>query len=258
MQHRRIRVGLFGFGRAGQAVAQELINDPHIHLCWVATRSHTSSIGFASEMLGRQPPEGELISTEDQAASQLLDTHPVDFVVDFSSDATLTYYGRAAAKRGIGIVSAVSHYGSRQIEALCDLGNRTRVLYSPNITLGVNFMMVAAQALKRMAPQADIEIIEQHFRGKTDISGTALRLADSLGLDVNRQVNSIRVGGIVGKHEVIFGFPYQTLRLVHESISRNAFGQGALYAVKRLANMAPGYYTMDQLIRDEFHSTMPA
>lgn len=119
-------------------------------------------------------------------------------------------------------------------------------------------MMVAAQALKRMAPQADIEIIEQHFRGKPDISGTALRLADSLGLDVSRQVNSVRVGGIVGKHEVIFGFPYQTLRLVHESISRNAFGQGALYAVKRLMHMTTGHYIMDELIRDEFHNVMPA
>lgn len=105
---------------------------------------------------------------------------------------------------------------------------------------------------------ADAKAICQHFRGKPDISGTARRLADSLGLDVSRQVNSVRVGGIVGKHEVIFGFPYQTLRLVHESISRNAFGQGALYAVKRLMHMATGYYIMDELIRDEFHNVMPA
>lgn len=258
MERRQIRVGLFGFGRAGQAVAQELINDPQIHLCWVATRSHASSLTFASDMLGKHRHEGELISTDEQAASQLFDQNPVDFVVDFSSASTLAYYGRAAAKRGIGIVSAVSHYGERQTELLKHLGKKTRVLYSPNITIGINFMMVAAQALKRMAPQADIEIIEQHFRDKQDISGTALRLADTLGLDIDRQVNSIRVGGIVGKHEVIFGFPYQTLRLVHESISRNAFGQGALYALKRLAHLESGYYTMDQLVRDEFRSTIPA
>lgn len=252
-RHHKIRVGLFGFGRAGRAVAQELIADSQIDLVWVAQRS-AQERQYASDALGMsvQMNEGAMLATGEQDAERLFAEQPVDFVVDFSGGNTLRYYGRAAARRGIGIISAVSHYGPRQLQFLRALGEQTRVLYSPNITLGINFLMVAAQALRRMAPQADVEIIEQHFRGKPEVSGTALRLAESLGLDTETQVNSIRVGGIVGKHEVIFGFPFQTLRLVHESISRNAFGQGALYALKRLSGEETGYYTMEQLIREEF------
>ncbi len=252
LKSRKIRVGLFGFGRAGRAVAQELIADQQIDLVWVAQRS-AQHRQYASDALGLDVNEGTLLATGEQDADRLFAEQPVDFVVDFSAGHTLRYYGRAAAARGIGIISAVSHYGPRQLQLLRALGEQTRVLYSPNITLGVNFLMVAAQALKRMVPQADVEIIEQHFRGKTEVSGTALRLAETLGLDAERQVNSIRVGSIVGKHEVIFGFPFQTLRLVHESLSRNAFGQGALYALKRLSREKEcGYYTMEQLIREEF------
>ncbi|MDD2852666.1 MAG: hypothetical protein PHY09_12320 [Desulfuromonadaceae bacterium] len=30
-------------------------------------------------------------------------------------------------------------------------------------------------------------------------------------------IKTIRAGGIIGVHEIIFGFPYQTVRLKHES-----------------------------------------
>jgi 4-hydroxy-tetrahydrodipicolinate reductase len=125
---------------------------------------------------------------------------------------------------------------------------QTAVLYSPNITLGINFLIAASKVLQRIAPNADIEIVEEHFRDKKDVSGTALRIAEDLGLDKNRCVNSIRVGGIVGKHEVIFGLPYQTIRLEHESISRAAFGQGAIYAAKWLMKKEKGLYNMEEAL----------
>ncbi|HEX6592907.1 MAG TPA: dihydrodipicolinate reductase C-terminal domain-containing protein [Moraxellaceae bacterium] len=252
MRRPTIRVGLFGFGRAGKAVAQELIRDEQIDLVWVARRNNDLLHSHAGVMLGMDVEQGELLAMDEKSAEQIFREHPVDFVVDFSGEDTLSYYGRAAARFGVGIVSAVSHYPQKQLQLLSELGRKTRVLYSPNITLGVNFLMVAAQAMRRMAPHADVEIVEEHFRGKQEVSGTAMRIAEALDLDPVRQVNSIRVGGIVGRHEVIFGFPFQTLRLVHESISRNAFGQGALYALKRLAELEQGFYTMEQLIREEF------
>lgn len=79
-----------------------------------------------------------------------------------------------------------------------------------------------------------------------------------MGLDEKEHINSVRVGGIVGRHEIVFGFPYQTLRLVHESISRNAFGQGALFALRALSGRAAGFYTMEQLVGEGFTSTVDA
>lgn len=249
-----LRVGLFGFGRAGRAVAQELIGDDDIDLVWVARRRE-SGAACAGEVLGLESAQGRLVATGWQSAEQLFERRPVDFVVDFSGAGALAYYGWPAARRGIGIVSAVSSYPPGQLALLRDLGGCTRVLHSPNITLGINFLMVAACMLKRMAPQVDVEIIEEHFRDKPGISGTAKRLAECLALDVATQVNSIRVGDIVGRHEVVFGLPCQTIRFIHESQSRNAFGQGALYALKQLAREEAGFYSMEQLVLQEFRRT---
>ena len=128
----------------------------------------------------------------------------------------------------------------------------TAILYSPNITLGINFLIVASQILRKIAPNADVEIIEEHFRGKKSVSGTALRVAELLKLNKDQHINSIRVGGTVGRHEVVFGFPNQTIRMVHESISRVAFAKGALYAVRWLKNKQKGLYTMEKIISADF------
>ena len=78
-------------------------------------------------------------------------------------------------------------------------------------------------------------------------------------LDVERDhITSLRLGGIVGRHEVIFGFPYQTVRLIHDSIRREAFGTGAAFAIEQLALRDKGFYTLDNLllclIRDELQN----
>jgi 4-hydroxy-tetrahydrodipicolinate reductase len=116
---------------------------------------------------------------------------------------------------------------------------------------------LASQILQGIAPHADVEIVEEHFRGKKEESGTALKIADILGLDKARHVNSIRVGGIVGKHEIIFGLPNQTIRLVHESISKAAFGQGAIFAAKWLIAAPAGMYSMENIIVDMFKRNIP-
>ena len=59
-------------------------------------------------------------------------------------------------------------------------------------------------------------------------------------------------GGIVGKHEIIFGFPYQTVRLIHESISREAFGNGVIFAAENLINKKEGLYNFEDILLPYF------
>jgi 4-hydroxy-tetrahydrodipicolinate reductase len=125
------------------------------------------------------------------------------------------------------------------------------VLWSPNITLGINFMLLAAQTLKRIAPGVDVQIVEEHFRDKPEVSGTALRLARALDMP-DESVHVIRAGGIIGVHEVLFGFPAQTVRLRHEAISREAFGNGAMFAARHLTDRDPGLYRMEDLLLPYF------
>jgi 4-hydroxy-tetrahydrodipicolinate reductase len=97
----------------------------------------------------------------------------------------------------------------------------------------------------------DVEIVEEHFKGKEGVSGTAIKIAEALDLE-ETDINSVRAGGIVGKHEVIFGFPYQTVRLIHESISREAFGNGVIFVAENFVDKGIGYYKFEDLLLPYF------
>jgi 4-hydroxy-tetrahydrodipicolinate reductase len=243
-----MKVGLFGFGRAGRAVASILLQSKETHLSWVIRKSHSLEHRSVPEFLGIESDEtGLIFSLDEWLGNSLLDEHPVDVIVDFSSQEGITFYGRKAMERGIAIVSAISHYSTLMVDHIAEISNRTRILWSPNITIGINFLMVAAKILKNIAPHTDIEIIEEHFKEKKEVSGTAKKIAHALCIDEG-SIKTIRAGGIVGRHEILFGFPYQTVRLMHESISRNAFGNGALFAVKNIVNKENGLYSMEDLL----------
>lgn len=249
---RPLRVGLMGFGRTGKAVATVLLKDPNIRLEWVIRKSHILEHRSVPEFLGIDSNEPGLIYPKEEfTATELLDSHPVDAIIDFSSEDGIDFYGDAAAEKGVAIVTAISVYPSTKLRLLRNLSAHTRVLWSPNITLGINFMILAAKTLKHIAPWTDIEIVEEHFKLKKETSGTAVRIAEALELDPEN-VKSIRAGGIIGVHEILFGFPYQTVRLKHESISREAFGNGAKFAVEELIKRDVGFYTMEQLLGPYF------
>ena len=236
-----IRVGLLGFGKAGKAVAEVFHADPQFELCWIARRSasdpHETLVGTAVPVVG----------LDKTPIGQLLDRHPVDALIDFSTPEAVLGYGEEVRQRQLMLVSAISAYTPEQLDYVRTLGQSTRVLCSPNMTVGINFLILAAKLLRTIAPFADVEILEQHFRDKPEVSGTARKIADSLDVD-NDRITSLRLGGIIGHHEVIFGFPYQTVRLIHNSIERKAFGTGAAFALGELAQCDAGFYTFDDLL----------
>lgn len=247
-----IRVGLIGFGKTGKAVATVLLKDPRIRLEWVIRNSHKLEHRSVPEFLGIDSDEPGLIYPRSAfSADELLQKYPVDAIVDFSSEEGVEFYGEAAANKGVAIVTAISAYPNTKIRFLRNLSVHTKILWSPNITLGINFMILAAKTLKHIAPFTDIEIVEEHFKLKPEISGTAIQISKALNLE-KENIKCIRAGGIIGVHEIIFGFPFQTVRLKHESISREAFGNGAKFAVEELIKKEKGFYTMEQLLGPYF------
>lgn len=242
-----LRVGLMGYGKAGQAVANVLMEDPRCSLQWVA-RKHVPEL---ARLEGKNIP----FTPSDQDWGAWLDQHPVDAIVDFSHPDAVYQYGAALAERGIMLVSANSAHQSEHLEFMAKLGQQTQVLCSPNITLGINFLILAAKLLRNIAPFADVAILEQHFKHKEEISGTARRIAETLSVEQD-QITSLRLGGIVGHHEVIFGFPYQTVRLIHNSIKREAFGTGAVFALHELETCPPGLYNFDELLERRMRQSL--
>ena len=246
----RIRVGMFGLGKAGKEVAGQFLVDSAVELCWIIRGGGNSA---NTESLSENIP---MYTATEVDLGSLLKEMPVDFIVDFSNADACLSYAEVMADKKVGIISAVSAYQQHHLDCLEKASKKTVVLYSPNITLGINFIIIAGKILRQLAPHAGVEVIEEHFHDKKEVSGTAIRIAELLGLDSKKQVNSIRVGGIVGRHEIIFGFPNQTIRLTHDSINRAAFGQGALYAIKNLQGRPKGFYTMEQLVSEGFSAAL--
>ena len=213
---------------------------------------HCFRTGSVPEFFGIPSDEPGLIySSSKTSIEELLNKHPVDIIIDFSSDEGIYTYGKIAAEWKIKIISAISHYKEKDIQLLSKLALQTTVFWSPNITLGVNYLLFAAKFLKKIAPWVDIEINEEHFKLKEGTSGTAIKIAEAL--DVEKEtINTVRAGGIVGKHEVIFGFPYQTVRLIHESISREAFGTGVIFVAENLKDKGIGLYNFDDILSPYF------
>lgn len=237
-----IRVGLIGYGKAGQAVARVLQEEAQIELAWIAKRSADT----ATVMLSGQ--ELPVMGLETQNLSIWMDAYPVDALVDFSNSQSIYLYADEVCRRQLMLVSAISSYGEPEMACIQRLSEHARVMCSPNITLGINFLMLAAHLLRSIAPLADVAILESHFRDKPEISGTARKIAERLAVD-DECITSLRLGGIVGNHEVIFGFPYQTVRLSHESIRREAFGTGVAFALNELAAQPhAGLYTFEDLL----------
>lgn len=236
-----MKIGLIGYGKAGSAVAAILGQDPRYRLAWIANRSgEPRSAKVGSETVPVIPLDAATLGV-------WLDAHPVDALVDFSNAAAAQVYGEQVTRRGLILVTAISSYNPDELAYVQSLGKHSRVLCSPNITVGINFLILAAKLLREIAPFADVEILEQHFRDKPEVSGTAKKIAQSLAVD-DEKIVSMRLGGIVGHHEVIFGFPHQTVRLIHESIRREAFGTGVAFALSELANCVNGNYTFDDLL----------
>ncbi|MCB0956083.1 MAG: dihydrodipicolinate reductase C-terminal domain-containing protein [Ilumatobacteraceae bacterium] len=247
-----LRIGLVGFGKTGRAVASVMMERDDVRLEWILRRSARLDHRHASEVIGVDSDDPAVIhSAADAPAAALLDEFPVDAVVDFSSVTGIDHYGDAAAERGVSIVCAVSKFDRDVQPRFCEWGRHTRALWSPNITLGINFMLLAAKTLRAIAPCADVEVVEEHFKAKPEVSGTAVRLAEGLGLDPDG-IKTVRAGGIIGTHELVFGFPFQVVRLRHESITREAFGNGAIFAAQHLHGRPNGFYRMEDLMAPYF------
>lgn len=241
MSTERIKVGLIGYGKAGKAVADVLASDPRFELAWIARRQSTAEPRWDVD------PSVRMVSLTQDNVGRWFADHPVDAVVDFSHIDAVYLYGEEVRQRGLMLVTAISAYPDGHRDYVRGLGISARVMSSPNITLGINFLLMAAKLMRDIAPFADVEILEQHFRDKPEVSGTARIIAHELGLEDDK-ITSLRLGGIVGHHEVIFGFPHQTVRLIHSSIRREAFGTGVAFALQQLSTCQPGFYSFDDLL----------
>ena len=170
-----------------------------------------------------------------------------DAVIDFSlPDATIPL-AEACAKFGVPLVSGVTGLSDADRAALVTAALRIPVLYSANMSVGVQRLMQALDALKG-ADDFDFSIEEIHHRHKKDRpSGTALLLNDELKVRTGRaaeDIVSLRGGGVVGTHRVLAISESESLIFEHTALNRAVFARGACRAARWIIGQPPGFYSL--------------
>jgi len=190
-------------------------------------------------------------------------------VVDFSTTEAMISHCRLAALAGKGFITGVTGLSAVQTNALEDCGQQIPIVHAPNFSVGVSVLCtLVAEAASRLGPDYDVEVIETHHRMKKDApSGTAARLVDILKAGAGRArvvhgrqgvvgekpkfeigVSSIRTGGVVGEHTVVFGCAGERLELTHKAESRAALASGVVAAVRFLKCRASGFYSIEVVL----------
>ena len=194
-----------------------------------------------------------------------------DVIVDFASvqavDALLEY----SAEHAVPVVVCTTGLSPEQIAKVEEASQKTAVLRSANMSLGINLLLKLVKEASQVLAEAgfDIEILEKHHNQKVDApSGTALALADSINEAMDETyhykydrsavrekrdkkeigIQAVRGGSIVGEHDVIFAGKDEVITFQHTAYSKAIFAKGAVSAAKFLAGKEPGLYTMADVI----------
>ncbi len=188
-----------------------------------------------------------------------------DVLIEFSNSTKAALeHTEKAIELGKKVVIGTTGFTKEELQKLETLAQKGVVLFSPNMSLGVNLLFKLVEIATRVLKgrNFDIEIGEIHHRFKKDApSGTAMRLAEIIAKELGAELEEIAVygrkghyersdndlgimtfrgGDVVGEHTVYyFGFG-ERLELTHRATNRDIFAKGALEAAKWIADKNPG------------------
>lgn len=254
-----IRVCISGLGKTGKEIAKFLLEQEDIKLVSAICSPNSNKKGKdLGEIIGKGN-NGIKIEGSDNIEQIIFRTKP-DVVVDFSSPEAAARNAKIFSKLKVNIVIGTTGFSNFSLKRLFLLANKHRngIVYAPNITLGVNVLMLLTNLAANLLNSYDFQITEIHHKNKKDSpSGTAKKIAVEIekGLkhsgndDTETQVpiTAIRAGGVVGKHDVMIIGEDDKIEISHESFSRKAFALGALRAVRFIKGKV-GYYEMNDVL----------
>ena len=192
-----------------------------------------------------------------------------DVVIDFSHHNAAADVLRYAKAQGCAAVIGTTGHTPEEKEMIYAAAKEIPVFYSGNMSLGIAVLRKLAKEAAGYFPDADIEIVEVHHNRKVDApSGTALMLFESVkevrpqakahcgrAGEGKRQkddigISSLRLGSVVGVHEVHIHTGTQSLTLRHEAVTRGMLADGGVEAARFILGKAPGLYTMQDLLEE--------
>jgi len=190
-----------------------------------------------------------------------------DVVIDFSHHTAVADVLRYAEAVGAAAVIGTTGHTPEEKALIHSAAERIPVFFSGNMSLGIAVLCRLAREAAKYFPDADIEIVETHHHRKVDApSGTALMLFNAVkevrpeavpncgrageGKRTKEEIgiSSLRLGSVVGVHEVHIHTGKEHLTLKHEAVTRAMLADGAVEAAKFMAGREKGFYDMKSIL----------
>ena len=190
-----------------------------------------------------------------------------DVVVDFSHHTAIADVLNYTKKIGAAAVIGTTGHTEEEKALIRAASQEIPVFYAGNVSLGIAVLCRLVKQAASFFPDADIEIVEVHHTRKVDApSGTAHMLFNAIkevrpnawencgrageGKRTKDEigVHALRMGNVVGIHEVHINTGNQTLVLKHESGSRAMLADGAVSAARFMEGKSAGLYDMESIL----------
>ena len=216
------------------------------------------------EIVGRVSLDGDngVARTFDELGSV-----DADMIIDFSHHTAINDVVAYAKTHSLALVVGTTGHTAEEKALIADAAETLPVFFSGNMSLGIAVLCRLSREAAKWFPDADIEIVEVHHNRKVDApSGTAHMLFNAIaqvrpeavehcgrageGKRTKNEigVSSLRMGNVVGIHEVHICTGNQTLTLRHEAGNRGMLAEGAVEAARFLLGKPKGLYNMDDLL----------
>ena len=219
---------------------------------------------LGQEVVGRVSIDGENGTPRTFAELGKLDA---DVVIDFSHHTAVADVLGYAKSIGAAAVIGTTGHTPEEKALITAAAEEIPVFFSGNVSLGIAVLCRLAKQAASYFPDADIEIVEVHHTRKVDApSGTAHMLFNAIkevrpnawencgrageGKRTKDEIgiSALRMGNVVGIHEVHICTGNQTLTLKHESGSRAMLADGAVDAARFMVGKPKGFYNMENIL----------
>lgn len=207
---------------------------------------------------GRMGEEiSKLLKSHGQAQKvegKIYDLNPkkINVLIDFSSPKGMYEALEWCIENKIPFLSGTTGLLPKDEARLKSASKKIPVLWSPNMSFGVNLFLKIIQTLGKNLNQFDLQIEEAHHIKKKDSpSGTAKILQNEVervaGINLPKILVS-RGGGIIGVHKLHLMAEEEVLTIEHTALNRAVFARGAIAAAIWLQNKPAGAYTMQDVL----------
>ena len=188
-------------------------------------------------------------------------------VIDFSHHTAVADVLDYTKSIGAAAVVGTTGHTPEEKAMISAAAEEMPVFYAGNVSLGIAVLCRLVKQAAAYFPDADIEIVEVHHTRKVDApsgtahmlfnaikevrpeayencgrSGEGKRTKDEIG------VHALRMGNVVGIHEVHINTGNQSLVLKHESGSRAMLADGAVAAARFMEGKEKGFYDMESIL----------